>query len=115
MIFNDLHTSEMPISILSVSFGDVDVPYFNCPCMTRQALTYHPFSGTSFNSRKHKEGLGEMQSLFNVSCFIGDPAPHPDPIPEGWSQLYTLLLSRGSAVTMQFLTTGLPHLLKRVR
>lgn len=58
MIFSGLQASEMPMSIVSVSFGDVDVPYLNCPCVTiRQALTCHPFSGTSFSSRKHKEGF----------------------------------------------------------
>lgn len=55
-----------------------------------------------------------MHSLFNVSFFSRDSALHPDPIPEGCSQFHILLLSRVPAVTMQFLTTGLLHLLKRI-
>lgn len=34
MIFNGLYNNETMVSILLVSFGDVDVPYLNCHCMT---------------------------------------------------------------------------------
>lgn len=99
MIFSGLQASEMPISIVSVSFGDVDVPYLNCPCMTIRYITYHPLHITPFQelhlvAGNTRRALGEMQSLFNVSFFSRDSALHPDPIPEGCSQFHILLLSR---------------------
>lgn len=58
MVFSVLYTSKCQPPSFS---WDVDGSYQNCPCITanrlRQDLIYHPFSGTSFSSNKHQEGL----------------------------------------------------------
>lgn len=64
MVFNVLYTSKCQPPSFS---WDVDGSYQNSPCITanrlRQDLIYHPFSGTSFSSNKHQEGLRRHNSI----------------------------------------------------
>lgn len=61
MIVSFLHTSEMPIIILSESFGDVEVLCLNNPFKTIRA-------------RDTRRVSAETQPLFNASCFLRNSA-----------------------------------------
>lgn len=108
MIVHGLHTSEMPISILSVSSGNVAAPYLNCTC-ERQALDTTSFQELHLVVGSSRKALGHMEWCLLLHQGLFTQISHFRQV-----QFHVLLLSRVSAVTMQFLMTRLPHLLKRI-